>query len=250
MDIDAQRLATYLAIEARYAYPLLFTTLTGSTAYGFAGPESDWDIAGVHVLPLRQRLGFDPRKHETIEHRDTGIDMVTHDICKFVLLLLNGNGNALEALYAPQPIKISPGHAELARLVRGCITKRVAKHYLGMAFNQQRRMRIYDIKKYLHVYRCLLMGIHIMQTGCIEMNISTLADQYHLPYIEQLIEWKLQGFEFIPDKSGESQGDEITQLREMLVDAEEQSTLPGQPSSQTRDQLEQFVIEVRMKTGD
>ena len=38
----------------RHPYPLLFATISGAHLYGFASPDSDYDLRGVHVLPFRQ----------------------------------------------------------------------------------------------------------------------------------------------------------------------------------------------------
>jgi predicted nucleotidyltransferase len=42
------------AIAARQPYPLLFVTVSGAHLYGFPSPDSDYDLRGVHVLPVRE----------------------------------------------------------------------------------------------------------------------------------------------------------------------------------------------------
>jgi predicted nucleotidyltransferase len=37
-------------------YPLLFATVSGAHLYGFPSPDSDYDIRGVHVLPVSNEL--------------------------------------------------------------------------------------------------------------------------------------------------------------------------------------------------
>jgi predicted nucleotidyltransferase len=79
----------------RQPYPLLFVTISGAHLYGFASADSDYDLRGVHLLPGRRVLGLDVRD-ETIEQSvvDEGleIDLVTHDLRKFMGLLLKKNG--------------------------------------------------------------------------------------------------------------------------------------------------------------
>jgi len=41
------------AIAARQPHPLLFATISGAHLYGFPSPDSDYDLRGVHILPLR-----------------------------------------------------------------------------------------------------------------------------------------------------------------------------------------------------
>ena len=39
-------------------YPLLFATVSGAHLYGFASVDSDLDLRGVHILPLKQIVGL------------------------------------------------------------------------------------------------------------------------------------------------------------------------------------------------
>ena len=55
MDVEAR-----LAGEVRrHPYPLVFATISGAHLYGFPSPDSDYDLRGCHVLPLREVVGLD-----------------------------------------------------------------------------------------------------------------------------------------------------------------------------------------------
>ena len=54
MNIDA-RLHKQVAA---HPYPLLFATISGAHLYGFPSPDSDFDLRGVHRLPLRDVVGM------------------------------------------------------------------------------------------------------------------------------------------------------------------------------------------------
>jgi uncharacterized protein len=81
------------ALEAQ-PYPLLFATFSGAHLYGLASPDSDFDVRGVHILPLCEMVGLDVGR-ETVERtslRDgLEIDLVTHEVRKFFLLMLKKN---------------------------------------------------------------------------------------------------------------------------------------------------------------
>src|SRR5436190_22934209 len=68
------------AIARAQPYPLLFVTISGAHLYGFPSPDSDFDLRGVHLLPVRDIIGLFPAR-ETIESsglRDgLEIDLVT-----------------------------------------------------------------------------------------------------------------------------------------------------------------------------
>src|SRR5437870_8408152 len=89
---------------ARQRYPLLFVTISGAHLYGFPSPDSDYDLRGVHILPVREVIGLNPGI-ETIEfsgwREGREMDLVTHDVKKFFALLLKKNGYVLEQLYSP-----------------------------------------------------------------------------------------------------------------------------------------------------
>ena len=203
-------------------------------------------------MPLSEVLGLGIA-HETIERKtgmlDTGqdVDIATHDLRKFVLLLLKGNGNVLEDVYSRLVIHTSPAHEELKRLGKGCITKQVANHYKGMAYNQQRRMLNNEVKKWLHTYRCLLMGIHLMRTGILEMDLPTLATEYKQPQVHTLILLKMQGLDFVPDDVTADHVASLEVLRERLDKEQEASTLTDKASDETRRELEQLVIRERLR---
>ena len=64
------------AAAAAHPQPLLFATISGAHLYGFPSPDSDYDLRGVHVLPLEQVVGL-VRGPETIERMapESGLDL-------------------------------------------------------------------------------------------------------------------------------------------------------------------------------
>jgi uncharacterized protein len=52
----------------QHPYPLLFATISGAHLYGFPSADSDFDLRGVHVLPLAEVVGLKTGP-ETIENR-------------------------------------------------------------------------------------------------------------------------------------------------------------------------------------
>jgi hypothetical protein len=158
-------------------YPLLFATISGAHLYGFPSPDSDYDLRGVHILPIQEVIGLTVGQ-DTIEQSQLQdglqLDLVTHDLKKFFDLLLKKNGYVLEQLYSPLIVHTTPEHEELKHLAQGCITRFHSHHYLGFAQTQWRlfaKEEPHRVKPLLYVYRVLLTGIHLMQTGAIEANL-------------------------------------------------------------------------------
>lgn len=234
-------------------YPLVFATISGAHLYGFPSPDSDFDLRGVHVLPVREVVGLDAGR-ETIEvsgiHGGLEMDLVTHDAKKFFSLMLKKNGYVLEQLYSPLVVRTSPEHEELKSLGRGCVTRHHAHHYLGFAetqwhlFEKESPRRV---KPLLYVYRVLLTGIYLMESGEIEANLVTLNERYKLSYVPELIARKLAGPEqsTLADRDWSFHSGEYERLRGELEAAHEKSSLPENVSS--RAGLNGLLI--RLRTG-
>lgn len=235
-------------------YPLLFATISGAHLYGFPSPDSDYDVRGVHVLPLAEVVGLDSGREtvEVSEVRDgLEIDLVTHDVKKFFGLLLKKNGYVLEQLYSPLIVQTSAAHEELKELARGCVTRHHSHHYFGFAetqwklFDKERPRRV---KPLLYVFRVLLTGIHLMRTGAVEANLRVLNEEFSLPYLPELIARKLQG----PERSTLEDADisfyhgEYERLRALLEESTQSSALPETPSA--RAALDDLLI--RLRLGD
>lgn len=190
--------ATILDSIFQAPYPFLFVTISGAHLYGFPSPDSDYDLRGVHILPARDVVGLDPGP-DTIERsavrNGLEIDLVSHDAKKFFLLLLKKNGYVLEQLYSPLVVRTSPEHEELKSLARSCVTRHHSYHYLHFASGQWHLLeKKPTVKALLYVYRVLLTGIHLMQSGQVEANLTVLHTRFHatlnLPYIPELIQRK------------------------------------------------------------
>ena len=226
-------------LAADQPYPLIFVTISGAHLYGFPSPDSDFDLRGVHVLPVKQVVSL-YGGHETIEHSGVHdgleIDLVTHDARKFFLLMLKKNGYVLEQLYSPLVVHTTPEHEELKQIGRACVTRHHAHHYIGFVGTQWKLFEKQEprrVKPLLYVYRVLLTGIHLMRTGEIEANLVKLNERYALPYLPDLIARKLSG----PEKSELTGADfefhrgEHDRLLALLNEAYEQSSLPEVPTA-------------------
>ncbi len=183
-----------------HPYPLVFATISGAHLYGFPSPNSDWDIRGVHVLRVEQVVGLLPFE-ETVElaHEvPVELDLVTHDLRKFILLMLRPNGYVLEQLMSPLVLHSTPEYRELQSSVPACLTRHHAHHYLGFADNQWKLFRKEKqprVKPLLYSFRVLLTGIHLMRSGEVEANLEVLNSMYPVSFLPDLIARKREGAE-------------------------------------------------------
>jgi hypothetical protein len=236
-----------------HPYPLVFATISGAHLYGFASSDSDYDLRGVHLLPLDEVVGLKTGE-ETIEKSvmDDGleIDLVTHDTRKFFSLMLKKNGYVMEQLLSPLILHATPEHEELKGIAADCLTRHHAHHYLGFAETQWKLFKKDDppkVKPLLYVYRVLLTGIHLMRTGEVEANLVRLNETARLPYISALIDLKKTGSEKerLPEVDGEFHQREYERLRAALQQAFEASHLSEIPRG--AEALHDLLVRLRVK---
>lgn len=247
--VDYEKMMQHVKL---HPYPLLFATISGAHLYGFPSPDSDFDLRGTHVMPLKTVVGLGEGE-QTVEkegiYDGLEIDLVTHDIEKFFRLMLKRNGYVLEQIYSPLVVYSTPEHQELKSIAQDCITRHHAHHYLGFAATQWKlftKEATPRVKPLLYVYRVLLTGIHLMRTGRVEANLLTLNESANLPYIDELVHRKRSG----PEKGTLDAADmkshtgEYDRLTAELESAYEASKLPEMPSA--REALNDLLVRLRL----
>jgi hypothetical protein len=238
-------------------HPLLFAVVSGAHLYGFDSPDSDIDLRGVHLLPTRQILGLERDRHATREvMRDTEemeLDLVTHDIEKFLRMLLSKNALVLEQLHAPLVVHTSGRHEELCELARPCITRHHVHHYRGFArsrFESFEAAEVPKLKPLLYTYRALMTGIHLMRTGEVIAHLPTLNEAFGDERVDDLVAQKRASAERAPLPGGDVEGHRarIEELFDELERAHESSSLPESPGG--RAALDDFLVRTRLAALD
>ncbi|MFK7741658.1 MAG: nucleotidyltransferase domain-containing protein [Planctomycetota bacterium] len=254
-------------IADAHPHPLLFATISGAHLYGFPSPDSDFDLRGAHVLPLDQVIGLEPGR-ETIEsmrvEQQMELDLVTHDVGKFVRLLSRPNGYVLEQLLSPLVVRTSAAHRELCELGRRSVTRAHARHYLGFATSQRDLWHKHEprrLKPLLYIYRVLLTGIHLMGSGEIQANLSVLLDDCAGLLacksllsdlgLEELVVRKQTGAEKQPYAGAELVQHEaaIEGLRAELEASAAISALPATLPAEVARGLHDFLVRTRLAAG-
>jgi uncharacterized protein len=112
-------------------------------------------------------------------------------------------------------------------------------------FNRENPGRV---KPLLYVYRVLLTGIYLMQTGAIEANLTKINEHFKLKYINDLIEYKRAGAEksFLKDAEMPFYEKEYERLRSLLEESYQASTLPEVPSAKPA--LNDLLVQIRLAT--
>ncbi|MFF8503243.1 DNA polymerase beta superfamily protein [Streptomyces anulatus] len=230
--------------------PLAFATVSGAHLYGFPSRDSDVDLRGVHVLPAEDLVGLhEPEETRTRMWERDGVelDLVTHDLRKFVRLMLRPNGYVLEQLLSPLVVHTSPLHAELTALAPGVLTRNHAHHYRGFAVTQWRlHGNNGELKPLLYTFRALLTGIHLMRTGEVRAHLPTLLTQVDAPaYLPELIAAKAEAEHVAatgPD--AETVTRDVTELHRVLDETRTRSRLPDAVT--VLEDLHDLVVRARL----
>jgi predicted nucleotidyltransferase len=239
------------------AYPAVFATVSGAHLYGFASADSDLDLRGAHLLPVREVVGLrtGPETCQAGGVRDgVELDVVTHDLAKFCRLLVRPNGYVLEQLLSPLVVRTGPAHAALVALAPGLVTRHHAHHYLGFAAGQWRLFESSgELKPALYTLRVLLTGLHLMRTGEVRADLRQLCAAggpgVRLGYVPDLIAAKRAAEHGrYADHPGLPDPDrlaaDVAALRAELAVARDASALPERAPA--ADRVHELLVAVRL----
>ena len=148
-------------IESRRGCRVLFAVESGSRAWGFASPDSDYDVRGVYVKPLDWYLQLKSEVADTIVEELPGeIDVSLWDLRKALLQMAKSNASFLEWLGSPTIYRDCGIIAALNGLKADCVNPvHIAYHYASM-FRKAMEARDADgtirIKKLCYALRAAL----------------------------------------------------------------------------------------------
>jgi hypothetical protein len=196
------------AVERDHGVRVLFAVESGSRAWGFPSPDSDYDVRFVYRHPRDWYLSLGARR-DVIE---IPIDADDHDISgwdvrKALQLLLRSNPPLYEWLVSP--IVYRENGATMAALRRlaetGYAHKTMGWHYLRMADRTYRthfgNRAEANLKKYFYVVRPVCALRWLVERGTLPpMNLTALLDGITLPAavrraVDRLLEQKTRASE-------------------------------------------------------
>lgn len=172
------------AAEAEHDVKVIYACESGSRAWGFASPDSDYDVRFIYAHHAQWYLAFDvERQRDVIEYPIVDeIDINGWDIRKALGLFTRSNGALLEWLQSPISYRRVGDTAErlldVARRQHNPLALRyhyrsVARSAAGEHFNGEE----VKLKKYLYALRALLALNYIEAgLGLPPMEFKTLLD--------------------------------------------------------------------------
>ncbi|WPH19766.1 nucleotidyltransferase domain-containing protein [Variovorax paradoxus] len=179
----AQIMQALRDIEARHDVTVLFACESGSRGWGFASPDSDYDVRFIYVNRLPWYLTVTPRR-DVIELPISGeLDVNGWDLRKALGLMRESNPTLLEWLRSPVVYRDDAAAMPRFRALSEAVfsNARGWHHYASMAkknFREHLQADEVRYKKYLYVLRPLLAARWIRtQAGVPPMRFAELAQR-------------------------------------------------------------------------
>lgn len=148
-------------IEARHGVRIVYACESGSRAWGFASPDSDYDIRFLFVRPEKDYISV-WEQADTIElPLENELDAGGWDLRKAARLLGKSNGALVEWLHSPVVYRCDPGFRDRWQSTANAVfsPKASREHYMGLARQmvlgklQAEKVRAKD---YLYALRAVL----------------------------------------------------------------------------------------------
>ncbi len=187
-------------IEKRENIKILHCVESGSRAWGFNSPDSDYDVRFIYVRPKEFYLRLD-KVRDVIEWQlDETLDINGWDVQKALILLHNSNPTLFEWNSSSIVYKTTDEWQKISMIInRYFVAKSGLYHYLNTANSNYREYlkgETVRLKKYFYVLRPLLACKWILAEGTPPpMMFHILMDKYleddMKPDVKKLLDMKM-----------------------------------------------------------
>lgn len=169
-DIVRQMEDKLREIEEKEQVKILHAVESGSRAWGFASPDSDYDVRFIYVRPKEKYLSLDEPRDVIEWQLDEVLDINGWDLKKALIQFHRGNATLFEWSNSPIVYRTTAEWARIYDVAKDYFSvKAAAYHYYGAAnstycqFLQGEDVRY---KKYFYALRPLLAGEYIRRYQC------------------------------------------------------------------------------------
>jgi predicted nucleotidyltransferase len=147
-------------IEAKENVKIVHAIESGSRAWGFASPDSDYDVRFIYVRPMEYYLKLEKIRDVIEWQLDNTLDINGWDLQKTLQLLYKSNPTLFEWSHSPIIYKTTPYYQELKKEIDSFFScKSGLYHYLSTAQSNYRQYLKGDyvrLKHYFYVVRPIL----------------------------------------------------------------------------------------------
>ena len=186
-------------IEEKEHVKILHAVESGSRAWGFASPDSDYDVRFIYVRQKADYLSLNASRDVIEWQLDELLDINGWDLKKALIQFRRGNATLFEWSNSPVVYKTTPEWARIYDVAKNYFSvKAAAYHYYGTAastYCQYLQGEEVRYKKYFYALRPLLAGAYIQKYQCPPPVLFAELMEMELPDelrrgIEELLEIK------------------------------------------------------------
>ena len=165
MDMRETILGELRKIEEHCGVRILHAVESGSRAWGFASPDSDYDVRFVYVRPAADYIRLDTPR-DVIEWKDDGVlDINGWDLRKTMVQFARGNATIFEWSESPVVYQTTGAWAQVRQAAEAYFSEKAAvHHYYGTAkktWEEHLTGGSVRYKKYFYALRPLLAAQYI-----------------------------------------------------------------------------------------
>ena len=237
-------------IENRENIKILHSVESGSRAWGFASPDSDYDVRFIYVRPKEFYLRLDKTRDVIEWQLDDTLDINGWDLSKALSLLYKSNPTLFEWNSSPIVYKTTDEWKAVAAIInKYFVAKSGLYHYLSTAKSNYREYlkgETVRLKKYFYVLRPLLACKWILAEGTPPpMLFSELMDKYLDETIQEDV---LKLLDLKMNKPEIAEGKQFERVNEYLgrsiLDIEEKIKSLPSTHEQTWDELNNVFLSI------
>lgn len=187
-------------IEKEENVKIIYAVESGSRAWGFASPDSDYDVRFIYVRRIEDYLKLN-KVSDVIEWQlDETYDINGWDLKKALVLFQKSNPNLFEWKNSPIVYKTTPIWEKISEKVNDQFSSRAGMyHYVGIAESTYREFLTGEkvkLKKYFYALRPMLACEWILKYNSVPpMDFSALVNdgfpQALRPELDRIIDIKI-----------------------------------------------------------
>lgn len=187
-------------IEELYGVEILWAVESGSRSWGFASPDSDFDVRFIYKRPFKEYLRLESIRDVIELPVDDIWDVNGWDLDKTLKLLGKSNPTLYEWLNAPLMYRETDFRQRIDPLLSLCFSEsRMLHHYLNIAKNDMARNlqgEMVKPKKYFYALRPVMACEWILKYHSappVPFNglVDTVLPEKMKPHIDNLLDLKM-----------------------------------------------------------
>ena len=228
------------ALERAHNIRILYACESGSRGWGFASPDSDYDVRFLYVNALPWYLQVHAQRDVVELPISADLDINGWDLRKTLQLLAHSNPTLLEWLQSPIVYRVhTPWLEQIQALAQQNFSaERAYFHYVSMAkgnFKEHLAGAQVQYKKYLYVLRALMCARWIRQgRGIPPMVFKYLIDQV---LVEQNVREEVDALLALKVRAGEGKLSHPWPTIHRFLEAELALALEHKPCASNRPEM-------------